>query len=60
MTVGEFKKTKMCRNAKYVNYWSTNGLNISNKPTIILDILKVIGTSNYADGSIDVDVEYVE
>lgn len=60
MTVKGFKNTTMCKNAKSVKYFDVNGIDISSKPVIILNLLQVIGTSNNADGTIDVDVYYTE
>lgn len=60
MTVKEFKKMDICKRAKNVNYFDVNGKNISSKPSFILDLLQVIGTGHRADGSIDVDVDYME
>lgn len=60
MTIKEFKKMDICKRAKNVNYFDVNGVNISRKPSFILDLLQVIGTGHNADGSIDVDVDYVD
>ena len=60
MTIKEFKKGDMCKKAKSVKYLDVNGVNISKKPSIILDLLQVIGTSNTVDGKIEVDVAYTE
>lgn len=60
MTVKEFKNTTMCKNAKHVKYIDVNGVDISSKPEIILNLLQVIGTSNNSDGTIEVDVFYTE
>ena len=60
MTVGEFKKTEIYKGAKHVKYFDVNGVNISDKPAIILDILTVIGTCHKLDGTINVDVDYTE
>ena len=60
MTVKEFKKMDICKGANKINYYDVNGVNISNKPSLILDLLQVIGAMHNADGSIDVDVNYVE
>ena len=59
MTVGEFKKT-IVKDNKKVRYFDLNGKDISNKYPLILDLLTVIGSSHNADGSIDVDVQYME
>ena len=60
MTVKEFKKSKMYREAKGVKYFDMNGVNITYKPQIILNLLNIIGTSHNVDGTINVDVEYIE
>lgn len=60
MTIKEFKKTQMCKDAKAVKYYDVNGVDISNKPSFILDLLPVIGTAHMLDGTIEVDVQYVE
>ena len=39
MTIKEFKKSEMCKKAKSVKYLDVNGVNISKKPSIILDLL---------------------
>lgn len=59
MTVGEFKKT-IVKDNKKVRYFDLNGKDISNKYSLILDLLTVIGSSHNADGSIDLDVQYME
>lgn len=60
MTVNEFKKTDMYKGAKEVRFYDAKGVNVSNKPAIILDLIDVIGTSHNADGTIDVDLLYME
>jgi hypothetical protein len=60
MTIKEFKNSDMCKKATKVTYYDIKGVNISNKLSIILDLLQIIGTSHNADGSIDVDVDYIE
>lgn len=60
MTVKEFKTNNIVENAKRVNYYDTNGVNISNKPPIILNLLEVIGISVLSDGTVNVDVNYTE
>lgn len=60
MTVKEFKNTDIYKKAKSVNYFDINGKNISSKPSFILDLLQVIGTGHMTDGSVDVDVDYLE
>lgn len=60
MKVKEFKKMDIYKRAKSVNYFDINGVNISNKPSFILDLLQVIGTGHNADGSINIDVNYTE
>lgn len=59
MTVGEFKKS-IAKDNKKVKYFDLNGKDISNKYPLILDLLTVIGSSHNTDGSIDVDVQYME
>lgn len=60
MTVKEFKKSSTCKQAKSVKYLDVNGVNISNKPSIILDLLQVIGTGVNPNGEIEVDLMYTE
>lgn len=60
MTVKEFKNSTMCKDAKRVRYFDINGVDISNKVDIILNLMQVIGTANYPDGTIEVDVNYIE
>lgn len=60
MTIKEFKNSKLCKEAAKVTYYDINGVNIFNKPSIIFNLLQIIGTSHNADGSIDVDVNYIE
>lgn len=60
MTVQEFKKTEMCKQATEVRYFDMNDVEITNKPAIILNLLPVIGTGHNTDGSIDVTVQYIE
>lgn len=60
MTVKEFKNSAICKEATRVEYFDVNGVNISNNPPIILDLLQVIGTCHNTYGSIDVDVYYTE
>lgn len=60
MTVKEFKTNNIVENAKKVNYYDINGINISNKPPIILNLLEVIGISVLSDGTVNVDVNYTE
>ena len=57
MTVKEFKK--MFGNKKMI-FLDVNGKNISKKTSIILDCLQVIGSAHNPDGTITVDVVYVE
>ena len=56
MTVKEFKD-KFKGNIKY---YDINGIDISNKPEIILNLIKVIGSEHCPDGTIKVDVAYEE
>lgn len=60
MTIKEFKKSEMCKKAKSVKYLDVNGVNISKKPSIILDLLQVIGTGITSNGEVEVDVAYME
>lgn len=60
MTIQEFKNTELYKNTKSINYYGINGKNISNKPYFILKLLAIIGTSLNSDGSISVDVNYIE
>lgn len=60
MTVKEFKNSDLCKDAKSIRYYDVNGVDISYKSQIMLDLLEVIGSSHGADGSIDVDVLYTE
>ena len=60
MTIKEFKMTQMCKDAYEVKYYDVNGVDISNKPSFILDLLPVIGTTYMSDGTIMVDVQDVE
>ena len=41
-----------------INYYDINSKNISNKLSIILNLLSVIGTFHNSGGSINVDVNY--
>lgn len=52
MTIKEFKRTQMCKDAYEVKYYDVNGVDISNKPSFILDLLPVIGTTYMSDGTI--------
>ena len=56
MTVKEFKNTDIFKNAKEVRYFDGNDLDITDKPSIILDTMLVIGTSSFTNGSVFVDV----
>lgn len=58
MKVKDFKKLDICKRAKSVRYFDINGINISSKPSFILDMLQVIGISHNVDGSVEVDVNY--
>ena len=58
MTVKEIKKSY--KEAKRIIYRDLNGVDISSKPSIILDLMQVIGSSHNADGTIEVDVLYEE
>ena len=60
ITVKQFKKQEVFKSAKKVRYFDLNGKDISNKPSFILDLLPVIGTACNKDGTIDVDVEYID
>jgi hypothetical protein len=60
MTVGEFKKSLMFKQAKKVRFYDVNGVDITNKPAIILNFLEVISSSHMSDGTIDVDVQYIK
>jgi hypothetical protein len=58
MTVKEFKSSADTKGN--IQYRDINGKDISDKPEIILDLLTVIGSSHYTDGTIIVDVDYVD
>lgn len=60
MTVKELKKQEIFKKARGVVFVDINGKDISYKPSIILDLLVVIGTSNMANGKIEVVVNYEE
>lgn len=60
MTVKELKKQELFKKASDVIFVDINGKDISYKPSIILDLLVVIGTSNMANGKIEVVVNYEE
>lgn len=56
MTVKEF-------NRKFdgpKKYYDINGVDISRKPEIILNLLQVIGSEHRPDGTINADVAYEE
>lgn len=57
MKVKEFKR--IFKDEK-INYYNINGRNVTNKPSIILDQLEVIGSIHNLDGSVDVDLNYVD
>ena len=57
MTVKEF--TKMFANKK-MTFLDLEGRDISRKPRIILDCMQVIGSEHKSDGTIVVDVAYIE
>ena len=59
MTVKEFKETDLYKIAIQVNYFDLTGMNISNKPSFILDLFQVIGAVYNPDTSIDVTVNYL-
>ena len=60
MTIKEFKQTEGYNKAKHVVYLDINGVDISKKPSFILELLSVIGVSHGANGDIVVDVMYEE
>lgn len=60
MAIKEFKQTEEYNKAKYVVYLDINGVDISKKPSFILELLSVIGVSHGANGDIVVDVMYEE
>ncbi|WP_281740645.1 hypothetical protein [Holdemanella biformis] len=60
ITVKDFKKTEMCKQATEVRYFDMNDVEITNKPAISLNLLPVIGTGHNTDGSIDATVQYIE
>ena len=60
MTIKEFKQTEICKKAKRVIYLDVNGVNISRKPSFILDMLTISGVSHCASGDIVVYVMYEE
>lgn len=60
MTVREFKNSKVYKKASAVSFFDINGVDISNKMPIILDLLQVIGTAHRPNGIIEVDVDYIE
>ena len=51
---------ELYKNVKTINYYNINGKNISNKSSFILILLSIIGTSHNLDGSISIDVNYIE
>ena len=58
MTVRECKKMTLYKKAKKVSFYDLNGVDISDKSPVILDILTVIGSSHKPDGTVQVDVNY--
>lgn len=60
MKVKELKNSDLCKDAKSIRYYDMNGIDISYKSPIILDLLEVIGSLHGANGTVDVDVLYTE
>ena len=60
MTVKKFKQTDVYKIAKKVRFFDLNGIDISNKYPLILDLLEIIGYSYSSDGMIDIDLQYIE
>lgn len=58
MTVKELKDQKII--TRNIIYLDINGKDISYKPSIILDLLRVIGTSHLNNGDMIVDLMYEE
>lgn len=60
MTIQEFKQTEAYNKARRVVYLDVKGIDISKKPSFILDMLSVIGVSHGENGDVLVDVMYEE
>ena len=56
MRLGELKK--LYKDSKIIHIFDMQGNDISNKSTIILDCMEVIGSEHNADGTMSVDVLY--
>ena len=58
MRLGELRKK--FKDSKIVQVFDLNGKDISYKPTIILDCMKVVGSEHRVDGTMTVDVMYMD
>ena len=58
MRLGELKKK--FKDSKVVQVLDMNGKDISYKPTVVLDCMTVIGSEHRTDGTMVVDVMYMD